>query len=472
MRIEFDKNKLVFLKIIEEQPNGLLVLNDNLDIIFFNKEILEITGLSKNEITDKNINSFDLIPQDPLRNKKNFIDCLKKKKELKANFYFRNNNKTIQIFVKTRFIKTDDQYLTLISLNDLNSIMSCDINKSDENSKIKILQDRIIGKNKKIISLYKMIILASESMSNVYITGESGTGKELIARAIHDLSDRKNMPFITVNCSALSESLLESELFGHVKGSFTGAFNDKIGKFESAQKGTVFLDEIGDVSPLIQLKLLRVIQEKVITRVGDNKEIKVDMRIITATNKNLRELVSKNEFREDLFYRLNVFSIYTVPLRDRSNDIPLLVEYFIKKYNRETGKNIKGFTENGLRLLMDYCWPGNIRELENSIEHAFVVCNNNQIDIFDLPQELRQVGFREGICKEMDSNNVGNNIRSEVPNKNIANNKNFTPRNIITREQLIKVLKKNNWNKAETSRQLGISRTALWKKMKKFEINQ
>ena len=470
MKTGLNKKKIVFSQIIEEQPNGLLVLDNDLDIIFFNNEILEITGFDKEEITDENINNFDLIPQDPLRSKKNFIDCLKKKKELKANFYFRNNNKNIQVFLKTKVIKIDDQYLTLISLNDLNSIMNCDINKSDEDSKIKLLQERIIGKNKKIISLYKMIILASESMSNVYITGESGTGKELIARAIHDISERKNMPFITVNCSALSESLLESELFGHVKGSFTGAYNDKIGKFESAQKGTVFLDEIGDISPLIQLKLLRVIQEKVIARVGDNKEIKVDMRIITATNKNLRELVLKGEFREDLFYRLNVFPIYTPSLRDRTNDIPILVEYFIKKFNRETGKNIKGFTENGLRLLMDYCWPGNIRELENSIEHAFVVCNNDQIDIFDLPQELRQVGFREGICKDLDVDKVNINIRDEKSLKSLNKSKKFTPRNIITKDQLIKVLKKNNWNKAETSRQLGISRTALWKKMKKFGI--
>src|SRR4030042_3094494 len=194
------------------------------------------------------------------------------------------------------------------------------------------------------------------------------------------------MPFITVSCSALSEALLESELFGHVKGSFTGAYKDKIGKFESAQKGTLFLDEIGDISPLIQLRLLRVIQEKTIVRVGDNREIKVDMRIITATNKNLRELVSKGEFREDLFYRLNVFSIYTIPLRERSVDIPILANFFIKKFNRETGKNIKGFTDDALRLILDYCWPGNIRELENTIENAFVVCNIYLIDIFDLPQ--------------------------------------------------------------------------------------
>ena len=198
--------------------------------------------------------------------------------------------------------------------------------------------------------------------------------------------ERKSKPFIKVNCSALTETLLESELFGHVKGSFTGAYKDKIGKFEAAGGGTVFLDEIGEISQMIQVKLLRVIQEKIVERVGDNKPIKVDMRIITATNKNLRELVSKGLFREDLFYRLNVFPVHTPSLRDRMNDIPLLAEYFIAKFNSATGKHIKGLTEDAYRIMMDYNWPGNVRELENSIEHAFVVCNKKMIDIFDLPR--------------------------------------------------------------------------------------
>ncbi len=461
-----DTNKLNYLKIIEENPNGIIIANQELDIIYCNKEFLNITGLKVGEIVGKNIADLELIPEDPLRDKDSFISCLKKRKEIKANFYFRNNDRNIQLFLKTRFMEDDKEKLSIISLDDMNSIMNCSISKITESTKLDILQERIIGKDKKILSLYKMIILASESMSNIYITGESGTGKELIARAIHDLSDRNKMPFITVNCSALSESLLESELFGHIKGSFTGAYKDKIGKFESAQKGTLFLDEIGDISPLIQLKLLRVIQEKTIVRVGDNKEIKVDMRIITATNKNLRELVSKGEFREDLFYRLNVFSIYTIPLRERSVDIPILVNFFIIKFNRETGKNIKGFSDDALRLILDYCWPGNIRELENTIEHAFVVCNNEIIDIFDLPQELRQAGFREGICGELSKNK-----KLSLFTNNTSMQKKFVPRNTISKEKIIALLKNNNGNKAETARQLGISRISLWKKIKKFEIS-
>lgn len=304
-----------------------------------------------------------------------------------------------------------------------------------------------------------MIELASESLVNVLITGESGTGKELVAKSIHEMSDRKNMGFVTVNCSSLSESLLESELFGHVKGSFTGAYKDKIGKFEVAEGGTIFLDEIGDISPLIQLKLLRVIQEKTITRVGDNTDIKVDMRIICATNKNLRELIAKDEFREDLFYRLNVFQINTIPLRDRVRDIPLLCDYFINKFDLKVGKIIKGFTDDALRLLLDYCWPGNIRELQNVIEHAFVVCNKELIDIFDLPQELRQSSFRDGICKSK------SNTTSEI-----VEEKEIKARNTISKEILIETLNKNNGNKAETARQFGISRVALWKKIKKFNI--
>lgn len=459
-------NKINYVKIIEENPNGIIIIDQDLNIIYCNKEFFNITGLKNEEIAGKNIIDLELIPEDPLRDKDSFISCLKKRKDIRANFYFRNNDRNIQLSLKTKFIEEDKKKLTIISLDDLNSIMNCSIIKIVEGEKMNILQDRIIGKDKKILSLYKMIILASEAMSNIYITGESGTGKELIARSIHDLSDRYKMPFITVNCSALSESLLESELFGHIKGSFTGAYKDKIGKFESAQKGTIFLDEIGDISPLIQLKLLRVIQEKTIVRVGDNREIKVDMRIITATNKNLRDLVSRGEFREDLFYRLNVFSIFTVPLRERSADIPVLSGFFIKKFNKETGKNIKGFTDDALRLILDYCWPGNIRELENTIEHSFVVCNNELIDIFDLPQELRQAGFREGICGELAKNNKINLFKN-----NAATQKKFVPRNTISKEKIIELLKNNNGNKAETARQLGISRVSLWKKIKKFDIS-
>jgi transcriptional regulator with PAS, ATPase and Fis domain len=315
------------------------------------------------------------------------------------------------------------------------------------------------------MELYRMIEMAADSMANVNISGESGTGKELVANAIHQLSSRKNKPFIKVNCSALTETLLESELFGHVKGSFTGAYKDKIGKFEAAGGGTVFLDEIGEISQMIQVKLLRVIQEKIIERVGDNKPIKVDMRIITATNKNLRELVSKGLFREDLFYRLNVFPIQTPTLRERMKDIPILTEHFISKFNSLTGKNIKGLTEDAYRIVMDYDWPGNVRELENSIEHAFVVCNKKLIDVFDLPQDIRLVSLSKEHRQAMKTSTSSTKY---IPlDVHLINQTSFR---IITKDQLENILAENKFNRKQTANNLGISTVALWKKMKKFGI--
>ncbi|OQA00222.1 MAG: Transcriptional regulatory protein ZraR [Bacteroidetes bacterium ADurb.Bin408] len=325
---------------------------------------------------------------------------------------------------------------------------------------------RIVGQNEKMLEINKLIRFAADSNATVLISGESGTGKELIADAIHYNSSRKNKPYIKINCSALSETLLESELFGHVKGSFTGAYKDKKGKFEEAQGGTIFLDEISEITPTLQVKLLRVIQEKTIERVGDNKVIKVDMRIIAATNKNLRELTQKNAFREDLFYRLNVFNIKTVPLRDRKNDIPLLCQHFINKFNKDTGKKIKGITSDAFRLLMDYCWPGNVRELENVIEHAFVVVEKSIIDIFDFPQELRQIAYRDGICKNKAS--VLPAPVTETPTQEKFKGKNGHLR--IDKTSLLKILEANNWNQSKTAKELGVSRVGLWKKIKKLGI--
>ncbi len=326
---------------------------------------------------------------------------------------------------------------------------------------------RIIGQHEKIIEMKRLIGFAADSNVTVLITGESGTGKELVADAIHYSSERANKTLVKVNCASLSETLLESELFGHVKGSFTGAYKDKKGKFELAHHGTIFLDEISEISLSLQVKLLRVIQEKTIERVGDNKQIKVDMRIITASNKNLRELIKEDKFREDLFYRLNVFPITTPPLRERKNDIPLLCNFFIEKFNKSTHKNVKTISHDAYRLLMDYCWPGNVRELENVIEHAFVVVKGAVIDIFDFPQELRYIAYNEGICKKE------NSAKNTSPTKEISDDvpyKSKTGRLPIDKNTLIKILEQNNWNQTEVARKIGISRVALWKKLKKINI--
>jgi len=235
--------------------------------------------------------------------------------------------------------------------------------------------------------VFKTIGKVSASDSSVLIQGESGTGKELVARTLHQYSQRKNMPFVTVNCGAIPEGVLESEFFSHEKGAFTGAYNRKTGKFEYANGGTIFLDEIGEMSPPLQVKLLRVLQEREFERVGGNEKIVVDVRIVAATNKSLRQSISEKTFRADLFYRLNVVSIVIPPLRKRKEDIPLLAAYFRDKYCAKLGKEPKKISNEALQVLQEYDWPGNVRELENIIEHAIVMGNGQVILLEDLPMK-------------------------------------------------------------------------------------
>jgi transcriptional regulator with GAF, ATPase, and Fis domain len=262
---------------------------------------------------------------------------------------------------------------------------------------------------------------------------------------------------VKVNCSALPESLLESELFGHARGAFTGAIKDKIGRFEMADGGTLFLDEIGDVSPYIQVKLLRFLQEHEFERVGESVTRKTDVRIIAATNHDLRQSVKKGGFREDLFYRLKVFPIHLPPLRERKDDIGLLISHFIAKFNKQTNKGIVGLNSEAAITMMDYCWPGNIRELENAIEHAFVTCREKEIGIFDLPLEIRHVELRATTCLPSGS---------PMPTGGEYAGKKQT----LTKEYLEGVLEKYHGNRNETAKALGIDRTTLWRRMKQWGI--
>src|SRR5436305_9229575 len=237
--------------------------------------------------------------------------------------------------------------------------------------------------------VYATVAQVANSRATVLLLGETGTGKEMIAKAIHYNSPRKDKPFVRVNCGALTGTLLESELFGHVKGSFTGAIRDKMGRFEAADGGTIFLDEIGTLEPVLQVKLLRVLQEREFERVGDTTTVKVDCRVIAATNVDLQDAVAKNEFREDLFYRLNVVSIYLPPLRNRREDIPRLIDYFLDKYNAINGRNLRRISRDLLNILLRYPWPGNVRELENAIERAVVLSNDEDFTEELLPLSVR-----------------------------------------------------------------------------------
>ncbi|MGA9477129.1 MAG: sigma 54-interacting transcriptional regulator, partial [Desulfobacterales bacterium] len=313
--------------------------------------------------------------------------------------------------------------------------------------------DNIIGKSHAMRDVFTAIKAAAASDATVLIQGDSGTGKELVAGAIHYNSERVSGALITVNCSALSESLLESELFGNVKGAYTGALHDRAGRFEEAEGGTVFLDEIGELSPYIQVKLLRVLQEREVERVGESKRRKINIRIIAATHRDLYTLVREGAFRDDLYYRLKVFPIQLPPLNQRRDDIPLLVGHFIQKHSKKTAKQILGVSQATLRIFMDCNWPGNVRELENAIEHAFVVCNREQIEPYDLPVELRQARYRQ-LNKEETNRSVSRPYR----------------RVKIDKEELLEILNESDWNKAEAARRIGISRTAVWKYMKKWAI--
>ena len=311
--------------------------------------------------------------------------------------------------------------------------------------------DNIIGKSTAMQQVFAAVKAAARSDAAILVQGESGTGKELVAGAIHYNGGRASAPMITVNCSALSEQLLESELFGHIKGAFTGAIRDRKGRFEEAAGSTIFLDEIGEISPYIQVKLLRVLQEKEIERVGESKPRKIDIRIIAATRRDLYALVKEGKFRDDLYYRLKVFPVQVPPLRQRREDIPLLVDHFIERYSRKTGKEINDISGRAMRLLMDHPWPGNVRELENAVEHAFVLCEGACLRALDLPVEIRQP-----VCAP----------NEEAPGTPAPARSKIN----LTEEQLLRALHECDWNKAEVGRRIGLSRTAIWKYMKKWDI--
>lgn len=308
---------------------------------------------------------------------------------------------------------------------------------------------RIIGNSYKMDKVFDLIRALADTDATVLITGESGTGKSLVAREIHDLSDRCNNNMITVRCAALAEHLLESELFGHVKGAFTGAINTKIGRFELCNKGSIFLDEIGEIPPALQLKLLGVIQDREFERVGDSRPIKIDTRIIAATNRQLKEEVAKGRFREDLYYRLNVVELKMPPLRERLGDIPLFIDHFLCKFNNKYKKTISSISTEVMDIFTAYKWPGNVREFEHAIEHGFVLCRHEVIDIDHIPPEMRQLH---------PSHTAGADY---IPKTELEE-----------REELLDALEKTDWNKAKTARLLGVSRPTLYRKLEKYDLDQ
>jgi transcriptional regulator with GAF, ATPase, and Fis domain len=306
----------------------------------------------------------------------------------------------------------------------------------------------IVGRSEKMQHVFGIIEKAAHSDAPVIIQGESGTGKELVAHAIHERGERRSGPYVQVNCAALNESLLESELFGHVKGSFTGAFRDRKGRFESANGGDLFLDEIGDIPLSIQIKLLRSLETKRFERVGDDRPVSVDVRIITATNKNLLDLIARGAFREDLYFRINVIPIHLPPLRERREDIPLLVDTFMHRLKASTGKAIHGIRREALDRLLDYPFPGNIRELKAALQYAFTIAERGPLGCSHLPPQ---------ICGQQRSPAAG------IPAADSNGSR--------QREELIGALRRTRGNQTQAARLLGVNRVTVWNRMRKYGID-
>ena len=310
----------------------------------------------------------------------------------------------------------------------------------------------IIGKSEEMQSIYNLVDKVAETDSTILIYGESGTGKELIARAIHCRSRRANGPFVSINCGALPESLLESELFGHVKGSFTGAIRDKEGLFKVAQGGTFFLDEVGETSPTIQVKLLRVLQEREVIPVGGTNPIKVDVRLVAATNADLEKHIKMDRFRPDLYYRLNVIPVQLPPLRKRRDDIPLLVNHFLLKFNESlTPEKQKGITKDSMEMLIGYDWPGNVRELENVVERAVILEDSKNITVQSLPDKF---------------------LHREPSSQRLITDKAQVTLEELEREYLIQVLNDTNWQKKKASSILGINASTLYRKIQRYGLEK
>jgi PAS domain S-box-containing protein len=438
------KNKLD--AIFNSNIEGTFTIDNEWNVTSFNTSAEKITGFKKYEAIGKKC--WDIFNSPLCRNGCHMEQTMQKGKPMIGNELeiLNKDGKKIPIRVNSGILinNKNENIGAVETFIDISEIKNLSAHLTEY-----FKYENIVGRNKEIKQIISVLESVSQTDSSVLLTGESGTGKELAARAIHLNSTRKTAPFIAVTCSAFAESLIESELFGHEKGAFTGAIKTKIGKFELAQGGTLFLDEIGDLSNSVQTKFLRVLETRKFERVGGNKTIKLDARIITATNKILADEIKAGRFREDLFYRINVININLPPLRERMDDFPLLVNHFIEKFNNKFNKHVKQFSSAAYDILLDHLFPGNIRELENILEHCFVLCSGEVIQVECLPKRLR----------DQKRNTV---VPVETKSKNGFKE--------VERELIISVLEKNNYNRKKAANDLNINPSTLWRKMKKLEI--
>lgn len=440
--------------IVDTMMDGVVVVDGEGIILSVNKALERITGYASEDLTGKPCAILDC-------DKCFFVGSNGKKEKRCALFtggeierrrcQLRRKDGTLFHALKNATVLKNQDGKTIGGVETITDISDL-VQKELEIRELKYLLspgdvfEGIVGKSPKMHALAELIQNAARSEAPVIIYGESGTGKEQVANAIHRLGRRRKGPFVKVSCAALNESLLESELFGHVKGAFTGAARDRKGRFEVAHRGDLFLDEIGDIPLSTQVKLLRVLQEKEVERVGDQKPIPVDVRIIAATHRNLERMCAEGSFRNDLYYRLNVIPVYLPPLRERRDDIPLLVDHFMKLLRIRTEKAIHGMSEQAMEKITSYAWPGNVRELINVLEYAFVVCHEEIISLHHLPQLI--VSERSAYARRRESATKGHRT-----------------------DELIKALQTAQGNRQEAARLMGISRVTLWKLLKQRGIS-
>jgi PAS domain S-box-containing protein len=432
--------------ILDSIADGVFTVDESMRITYFNRAAERITGVARQQAIGQYC--FDVLKSN-ICEKNCALRCSFQAETEVVDRHvniLRYDGKQIPVSISTAVLRDEtgkkiggvETFRDLSSVEELKKEIKCAYTLED-----------IISKNHRIQQIFDILPHIAESESTVLIEGPSGSGKELFARAIHNLSLRNKGPFIAINCGALPDTLLESELFGYVKGAFTDAKKDKPGRFALAKQGSIFLDEVESLSPAMQVKLLRVLQEREFEPLGATAPAKADVRVLAATRENLSALVEKGTFRDDLFFRLNVVKLVLPPLKERREDIPLLIEYFIERFNRKMDRAIDGVSDEVIERLMHYDFPGNVRELENIIEHAFVMCRGEKIQLQHLPPEISQ--------------NKSNTRRSTLKT---------TPLQDAEREKILQALGKHHWNKIETAKELGVHRATLYRKMEKYDLKK
>ncbi len=458
----------LYRAVVETMHDGLLVVDTGGKILAVNPAFESMTGYSSRELVGRSctvLNCTGCEIMEPASSKLWCALFLRERIRRRRCEIQAKDGRLIHVVKDATVLRDADGRLTgaVETLSDISEM----VRKEEEINALRLSLSRegaaygIVGASRPILRLLDLIENVARSEAPVLIHGESGVGKELVARAVHDAGPRRGADFIKVNCASLNENLLESELFGHVKGAFTGAAQARIGRFEAASGGSLFMDEIGDISPAIQVKLLRVLESKEVERVGDHRPIPVDVRVITATNKDLEQLVAQGLFREDLFYRINVVPIHIPPLRERKEDLPLLAQTFIDRLAARSGKAISGLTPEAMDVFFTHEWPGNIRELLNALEYAFVLCPEGHIAPEHLPQRILRPargGSAAPRPPAIPAVSAGSGTGSARPEP------------LNERGALLEALEAARYNRTEAARLLGVSRVTVWKRMKKYGL--